>query len=127
MSFRGFNLVFTTTDKEEKVNKEWSEKSISISKLDVAGVKNLLQNKDSGKLRLINVWATWCGPCKAEIPSLKKIEKQYHGKNIAFVSMSIDDDKRHKGSWENAHKAWKKFVEEKYLVSIEALILFYKF
>ena len=40
-----------------------------------------------GKYVYIDVWATWCGPCKAEIPSLKKIEKEYHGKNIAFVSV----------------------------------------
>ncbi len=43
-----------------------------------------------GKYVYVDVWATWCGPCKAEIPSLKKVEKMYHGKNIAFVSVSID-------------------------------------
>jgi thiol-disulfide isomerase/thioredoxin len=39
----------------------------------------------------IDVWATWCGPCKAEIPHLKEIEAQYHDKNIAFVSISVDN------------------------------------
>jgi len=72
-----------------------------------------------GKYVYIDVWATWCGPCKAEIPSLKKVEKAYHGKNIAFVSMSIDDDRSHGGSWEKANEDWKKMVSEKELGGIQ--------
>ena len=72
-----------------------------------------------GKYVYVDVWATWCGPCKAEIPSLKKIEKKYHGKNIAFVSLSIDDDRAHGGSWEKAHDSWKEFVEKKELGGIQ--------
>lgn len=72
-----------------------------------------------GKYVYIDVWATWCGPCKAEIPALKKVEKEYHGKNIAFVSMSIDDDRSHGGSWEKANEDWKKMVKEKELGGIQ--------
>lgn len=72
-----------------------------------------------GKYVYIDVWATWCGPCKAEIPSLKKVEKDYHDKNIAFVSMSIDDDRSHGGSWEKARADWKKMVSEKELGGIQ--------
>lgn len=72
-----------------------------------------------GKYVYVDVWATWCGPCKAEIPSLKKLEKEYHGKNIAFVSMSIDDDRSHGGSWDKAHEDWKKMVKEKELGGIQ--------
>lgn len=50
-----------------------------------------------GKYVYIDVWATWCSPCKAEIPFLQQVEKDYHGKNIEFVSISIDADK---GQWE---------------------------
>ncbi len=74
-----------------------------------------------GKYVYVDVWATWCGPCKAEIPSLKKIEKKYHGKNIAFVSISIDDDRSHGGSWEKANEDWKKMVEEKELGGIQII------
>ncbi|MDO5971461.1 TlpA disulfide reductase family protein [Flavivirga aquimarina] len=66
-----------------------------------------------GKYVYIDVWATWCGPCKAEIPSLKKIEKQYHGKNIEFVSISIDN--------EGQHDAWRKMVTDKELGGIQLL------
>jgi len=60
-----------------------------------------------GKYVYIDVWATWCGPCIREIPSLKEVEKQYHGKNIAFVSTSIDRAKD--------HNTWVEMVKEKQL------------
>ncbi|OEK08341.1 hypothetical protein A8C32_02495 [Flavivirga aquatica] len=59
----------------------------------------------------IDLWATWCGPCKAEIPFLKKVEKEYHGKNIEFVSISIDR--------ENAYETWRKMVTDKELTGIQ--------
>jgi thiol-disulfide isomerase/thioredoxin len=60
-----------------------------------------------GKYVYIDVWATWCGPCRQEIPFLQKIEEKYHGKNIEFVSISIDVAKD--------HEKWKKFVTDKNL------------
>jgi thiol-disulfide isomerase/thioredoxin len=51
-----------------------------------------------GKYVYIDVWATWCGPCKAEIPSLTKIEHDYSAKNIHFVSLSVDQMKD-KAKW----------------------------
>lgn len=72
-----------------------------------------------GKYTYIDVWATWCGPCKAEIPALKELEKDYHGKNIQFLSMSIDDDRSHRGSWELANKNWKAMVADKELGGIQ--------
>ncbi|MCK0131235.1 TlpA family protein disulfide reductase [Flavobacteriaceae bacterium F08102] len=66
-----------------------------------------------GKYVYIDVWATWCGPCLAEIPSLKKVEKAYHGKNIHFVSVSIDK--------EDAYDKWKAMVTEKELGGIQLL------
>jgi thiol-disulfide isomerase/thioredoxin len=52
----------------------------------------------------IDVWATWCGPCKAELPFLKEVEKKYEGRNIRFVGLSVDVIK-------DADK-WKKFVTD---------------
>ncbi len=43
-----------------------------------------------GKYVYVDVWATWCAPCKREIPYLKKLNDEYKGKDIVFVSMSID-------------------------------------
>ena len=46
-----------------------------------------------GSLVYVDVWATWCGPCKAEIPYLKTLEKDYHEQNIVFLSVSVDTNK----------------------------------
>ena len=75
-------------------------------------------NDFRGKFIYIDVWATWCGPCKAEIPSLKKLESQYKTKNIEFISISVDDARR-SGSMEKAHTAWKNMVKDKQLTGTQ--------
>lgn len=46
-----------------------------------------------GKYVLIDFWASYCAPCQKEIPHLKELEKKLEGKNIHFVSISIDMNK----------------------------------
>lgn len=53
-----------------------------------------------GKYVYIDVWATWCGPCKAEFPALKSLHEAMKGKNIALVSISVDQE-RDKETWKN--------------------------
>ena len=72
----------------------------------------------NGKYVYIDVWATWCGPCKREIPSLKEVEAKYHDKNIEFVSISVDDARR-SGTDEKAHEAWKTMVADKELGGVQ--------
>ncbi|MDR2130359.1 MAG: TlpA family protein disulfide reductase [Odoribacteraceae bacterium] len=47
----------------------------------------------AGRYVLIDVWATWCSPCRAEIPFLQAMEERFKEKDIAFVSVSVDADK----------------------------------
>ncbi|WP_298780939.1 TlpA disulfide reductase family protein [uncultured Polaribacter sp.] len=75
------------------------------------GTKSLESFK--GKFVYIDIWATWCGPCIQQIPYLEKLEKEYHGKNIEFVSISTDEYTRNGGSWEAAEKKWRNFVKNK--------------
>ncbi len=51
-----------------------------------------------GKIVLIDIWATWCGPCKYELPYFEKIQKRYKNDKISFISISIDDS-RDKNKW----------------------------
>ncbi len=58
-----------------------------------------------GKVVLIDVWATWCKPCLAEQPALEKLEKDFEGKDVVFISLSIDTDKA----------KWQEMVKSKNL------------
>jgi thiol-disulfide isomerase/thioredoxin len=79
---------------------------------DING-KNISLDDLKGKYVYIDVWATWCGPCKVQIPYLKEIEETYKDKNIAFVGLSIDTQK-------NKDK-WKKMVGERGLKGYQLL------
>ncbi|WNH10359.1 TlpA family protein disulfide reductase [Thalassobellus suaedae] len=74
-----------------------------------------------GKYVYVDIWATWCGPCKAEIPSLKKVEAAYHDKNIEFVSLSLDNARTHGGSWDKAVADWKAMVADKELGGVQII------
>lgn len=58
-----------------------------------------------GKVVVVDVWATWCGPCKAEIPHLKKLEKEFEGReDLVFLAVSVDKAKD--------KEAWKKMIAD---------------
>jgi len=64
-----------------------------------------------GKYVYLDVWATWCGPCRDEIPHLKKIEEEFRGQNIEFVSISVDDLE--------AKEAWRNMVAKEEMKGIQ--------
>ncbi|MDO5980647.1 TlpA family protein disulfide reductase [Flavivirga spongiicola] len=79
-----------------------------------------------GKYVYVDVWATWCGPCKREIPFLKEVEEKYHGKNIEFVSISVDDGRGFQGDTKElkasaAKEGWKKMVTDKELGGVQLI------
>lgn len=81
------------------------------------GTKSLSSFK--GKYVYIDVWATWCGPCIQQIPYLQALEKEYHNKNITFVSISTDESRRSGGSWEAAEKKWRDFVKKRNMSGVQ--------
>nr|WP_314543965.1 TlpA disulfide reductase family protein [uncultured Empedobacter sp.] len=64
-----------------------------------------------GKYVYMDIWATWCGPCKVQIPFMKELEKQFHDAPIHFVSVSLDklEDK----------PIWEKMVRENQMSGVQ--------
>jgi thiol-disulfide isomerase/thioredoxin len=73
-----------------KLYKEWAELPVTLEEIDTEGIKELVKNNTSGKLRLINIWATWCGPCVTEFPDLVIIDRMYRGRKFEFITISAD-------------------------------------
>ena len=77
----------------EQLYKKWAALPVIVNEISVEGIKEVIQNK-SQKLRLINVWATWCGPCTMEFPDFITIDRMYRGRDFEFVSISTDKPER---------------------------------
>ena len=73
----------------DKTNKDWDNQPVTLEKISKSGISALIANK-SEKLRLINVWATWCGPCVIEYPELVNLQRMYGNRSFEFVSISAD-------------------------------------
>jgi peroxiredoxin len=78
----------------KKLYRQWAELPVSLEDIDVQGIKDLIKNSSSGKLRLINIWATWCGPCVTEFPDLVIIDRMYRGRPFEFITISADKQAR---------------------------------
>ena len=74
----------------QEYKEKWAAEPVNIELTDEAGIKDILKN-NSDKLRLINIWATWCGPCITEFPDFITINRMYRGRDFEFVSISADD------------------------------------
>ncbi len=109
MSLAGLTNYYKQGLENNKLN---GSASPSFNYDNYAGGKTKLEDF-KGKYVYIDVWATWCGPCRAEIPFLKKVEEKYQGKNIAFVSISIDNLK-------DLDK-WKTMIKEKELGGVQVI------
>lgn len=78
------------TELVKKSDEEWAKEPVNVAIIDVAGIKDIIKN-NSEKLRLINVWATWCGPCVAEFSSFVDINRMYRDRDFEFISISADN------------------------------------
>jgi len=58
-----------------------------------------------GKVVVINLWASWCGPCRREVPDYEKVRKSYEGQEVAFVALTTEDP-------DEARDAVKKFLRQ---------------
>ncbi len=73
----------------QSARERWAREEVTLEKTDTESLRTLLRN-DSPKLRLVNVWATWCGPCVVEFPELISIFRMYRGREFELVTVSVD-------------------------------------
>ena len=66
-----------------------------------------------GKVVLVDVWATWCGPCRQQIPYLKKLEEEMHGTDVVFGGVSVDESKD--------KQKWLDFIKTEGLKGVQLL------
>jgi thiol-disulfide isomerase/thioredoxin len=123
-----FDAGFVKVERESLLHAIEGAKAIFKAKLAIRRLKNAKSPGFSyenakggvtslddfkGKFVFIDVWATWCAPCIAEIPHLKKAGDRYKEKGIVFLSLSVDYTKN--------HDKWKKFVAENDLTGVQVL------
>ncbi len=147
----GLKIAYDAKMKEDyeknQANREKREQAkLEVEKLNGTAAPDFeYENHKGGKSKLselrgkyvyIDVWATWCAPCRAEIPFLKTVEHDFEGKNIEFVSISIDrlkdydkwramvKDQSLGGMQLFADKDWKSdFVQAMKITSIPRFLL----
>ena len=90
---RVFGCSTKWSDKRADARKsleKWDQEKVELMPLDEAGATRLAKN-DTDKLLLINVWATWCGPCVTEMPEFVTMRRMYRGRKFELVTISLDE------------------------------------
>jgi thiol-disulfide isomerase/thioredoxin len=70
---------------------KWAQEPVTLEPIDEAGVRAQVRNEGGKKLHLVNVWATWCGPCVIEFPDLVSLHRIYRGRDLEVVTVNADD------------------------------------
>ena len=87
-----FGCSIKWADKRNSAQKalaEWAKEAVDVNLIDANGVREIMKN-NSGKLRLVNIWATWCVPCVIEMPELVNINRMYRARGFEMVTISAD-------------------------------------
>ncbi|MGZ5247698.1 MAG: TlpA family protein disulfide reductase [Flavitalea sp.] len=70
------------------------ESAVNIPSFNLKDINGNIVNLESlkGKKVFVNLWATWCPPCRKEMPSIQKLSAEVNKNNVVFVMLSLDDD-----------------------------------
>ncbi len=74
----------------QKAQLQWAAEPVNLDTIDQQGIQHLMKN-NTDKLLLINVWATWCGPCVGEFSDFVTMNRMYRRRDFQFISISADD------------------------------------
>jgi peroxiredoxin len=91
-----FGCSIKWPDKRDYANaafEEWAKEKVALEEIEPAALKKLLTNEGSN-YRLINVWATWCGPCVTEFPQFVDMNRMYRNREFELITISLDDLQR---------------------------------
>lgn len=106
---KAFYESCSVLDYAEMIKAKLSENKITLNTNKDAVVNVLLESKDlsrilaefKNKLLLIDIWASWCAPCREEFKYSEQLKDKLNGKSVEFLYLSIDENKK---AWINAHK-----------------------
>ncbi|MGC3945473.1 MAG: redoxin family protein [Chryseolinea sp.] len=103
-------------DWRAKAEAQWAKEPVTISEIDVDGILELKKN-NTNKLILINVWATWCGPCVAEYHEFIDMYRMYRRRPFQFISISADDPTKKEGALDFLKESYSSVPN--YIFSLE--------
>jgi peroxiredoxin len=99
-----------------KALEKWDRDPVTLESLDETGVARLARN-DGDKLLLVNVWATWCGPCVEELPELVTMNRMYRRRDFRLVTLSMDEPEKKDAALKVLRD--KHVAADNYLVTIK--------
>ena len=99
---------FATMIKGSRRQREGIGKPFELEFTEAISGSTISMNSLKGKVVVLDFWATWCGPCVAEMPEMKKLYEKFHGQGVEFIGISLDQSKDQGGL-----DALKKFVKDK--------------
>jgi thiol-disulfide isomerase/thioredoxin len=76
---------------------QWAGREVTLGVATEADIRTLAANEGERYL-LVNVWATWCGPCITEFPELVKIQRMYERRRFHMATISLDKEPRHQAA-----------------------------
>ena len=93
---RVFGCSTKWADKREDAKKslaKWDQEPVTLETIDESGLARLAKN-DGDKFLLVNIWATWCGPCVGELPEFVTMNRMYRRRDFKLITISLDEPEK---------------------------------